>query len=504
MTEPRTTSEPDRALVETRTAALSGAIGAYDIRGRIPDQLDDDIVFALGWASARAMSTLHGATEVVVGHDMRPSSPAFAAAFAAGVRSAGMRATLIGLCSTDQLYFASGLFDLPGAMITASHNPADYNGIKICSPGAGGVSRTSGLDLIEELVALAPASSGEAVVEDTEAAATMRRAYAERIRALTGIADVEGLRIVADAGNGMAGKLLGEVFGSDAGLPVVDFEVIGLYTELDGTFPNHEANPLKPENLVDVRAAVLEHGADLGLAFDGDADRCFFISEAGQALSASAVGALVATREIARARAAGRDRPVVIHNLITSTSVPEAILAAGGRPLRSRVGHSGIKQLMREQHAVFACEHSAHFYFEEFFGADSGMLAACHLITALAHSRTGGAGRADAETSAAGTPQPARASALVAAYDTYAQSGEINFSVTDPDAVLAAFAESAHDFGDGRIDDLDGISLVGEDWWINLRRSNTEPLVRLNIEAREAERVAQLTSRVSDFVSARA
>lgn len=490
MTKPKPAAAPSPILVEARTTALESAVGAYDIRGRIPDQLDTDVLYALGWATATTMSELHSTAEVVVGHDMRPSSPGFAQAFAAGIEAAGYRAVLLGLCSTDQLYFASGIFDLPGAMITASHNPADYNGIKICGPRAAGVSLASGLGRIKESAPQAPVppatshSSAPEVDVDGAAAANMRERYVERIRTLTHVDEVTGLKIVVDCGNGMAGKLLGEVFGSDSGYASVPFDVIGLFTELDGTFPNHEANPLKPENLLDVSRAVVDHGADLGLAFDGDADRCFFIDEAGATMSPSAVGALVAEREIARAKAAGVVEPVVIHNLITSRSVPATITAAGGRAIRSKVGHSGIKTLMRTEHAVFACEHSAHFYFDEFYGADSGMLAACHLIAALA--KTG-----------------APASRLVADYDLYVQSGEINFTVADPDAVLSAFsAESGH-FPSNTVDDLDGIGLQGDDWWINLRKSNTEPLVRLNVEASDPQHLRDLTAQTSDFVEAR-
>jgi phosphomannomutase len=474
----------DSELGQARTAALDAAVGAYDIRGRIPDQLDDDILFALGWATARAMAEIHTATEVVIGHDMRPSSPGFAHSFAAGVDAAGSTAVLLGLCSTDQLYFASGIFDLPGAMITASHNPADYNGIKICGPRAAGVSLASGLSRVRELAITAPQTDGRTIAEDETAASRMREQYAARIRELTHVDKVTGLSIVLDAGNGMAGRLLGEVFGTDAGAASVPFDVIGLFTELDGTFPNHEANPLKPENLVDAARAVVDNGADLGLVFDGDADRCFFVDETGATMSASAVGALVAEREIARARALGDDRPTVIHNLITSRSVAETITAAGGHALRSKVGHSGIKTLMRETGAVFACEHSAHFYFDEFFGADSGMLAACHLIAALAESR-------------------APASRLVADYDRFVQSGEINFTVADPDAVLADFAAHAGEFPENTVDDLDGIGLQGADWWVNLRKSNTEPLVRLNVEAADSPQVDALTRQVTDFLNAR-
>ena len=492
MTEPNFDLTPGLDLVEARTVALEPAVGAYDIRGRIPDQLDEDVLFALGWATATTMAELHSTAEVVVGHDMRPSSPGFARAFAAGIEACGFRAVLLGLCSTDQLYFASGIFDLPGAMITASHNPADYNGIKICGPRAAGVSHASGLGRIKDLAPQAPAhdSAPEAEISvpapgiNVTAAADMRERYVERIRTLTRVDEVTGLRIVVDCGNGMAGKLLGEVFGTDAGFETVDFDVIGLFTELDGTFPNHEANPLKPENLLDVSRAVSESGADLGLAFDGDADRCFFIDETGQTMSPSAVGALVAEREIARAKAAGVVEPVVIHNLITSRSVPASIRAAGGRAVRSKVGHSGIKTLMRTEQAVFACEHSAHFYFDEFYGADSGMLAACHLIAALAQT---------------GAP----ASRLVADYDLYVQSGEINFTVADPDAVLAAFAAAAGNFPANTVDDLDGIGLQGEDWWINLRKSNTEALVRLNVEAGDTVTLGELTAQASDFVESR-
>ncbi|MGO3066919.1 MAG: phosphomannomutase/phosphoglucomutase [Brevibacterium linens] len=484
-TDPAPQILTDSDLGRARAAALDAAVGAYDIRGRIPDQLDEDILFALGWATARAMAEIHAATEVVIGHDMRPSSPGFARSFAAGVDASGSTAVLLGLCSTDQLYFASGIFDLPGAMITASHNPADYNGIKICGPSAAGVSLASGLSRVRELAVTAPQSDGRRVAEDAAAATRMRQQYVARIRELTHVDEVQGLTIVLDAGNGMAGRLLGEVFGADAGAASVPFDVIGLFTELDGTFPNHEANPLKPENLVDAARAVVDNGADLGLVFDGDADRCFFIDETGATMSSSAVGALVAEREIARARALGNDRPTVIHNLITSRSVAETITASGGHALRSKVGHSGIKTLMRETGSVFACEHSAHFYFDEFFGADSGMLAACHLIAALAGSQ-------------------APASLLVADYDRFEQSGEINFTVSDPDAVLAAFAAHAGEFPDSTVDDLDGIGLQGSDWWVNLRKSNTEPLVRLNVEAADPAQVDALTRQVTDFVTARA
>ncbi|WP_029089639.1 phosphomannomutase/phosphoglucomutase [Brevibacterium album] len=494
------TSAADR----TRAARFDRVLGAYDLRGRIGADLDEDLLFSLGWGAAvHFREAAHGgAEEIVIGCDMRPDSPRFARAAAAGVRAAGLRARYVGMCSTDQLYFASGHWDMPGLMVTASHNPAGYNGVKVCGPGAAGVSREAGLGAIRDAALTAPdpaaqdsAAGAPSLPEpDAERAAELARAFAERLRALTGLdaltaAECGGSRltVVADAGNGMAGKLLGEVFGTDCGLEAVPLTVIGLYTELDGTFPNHPANPLVPENLADVRAAVLAHGADLGLAFDGDADRCFFIDGTGEVLSPSAVGALVAEREIARARAAGEETPVVLHNLITSRIVAETVEAAGGRAVRTPVGHSGIKRLMREHDGVFAAEHSAHFYFRDFYSADSGMLAACHLIAIL-------------------TGTEASAAELVAARERYVASGEINSEVADPDAVLADFERRARagEFGPGEVDVFDGVSLEGADFWANVRRSNTEPLVRFNCETTDPARTRSLTEAVLARVRARA
>lgn len=473
----------------TRAAQLSRAVKAYDIRGRIGTDLDDDVVFAIGWATAHVMHREHGSSRVVIGCDMRPDSPRFAQMLAAGVEAAGSEAIRLGMTSTDQLYFASGHWNAPGLMVTASHNPADWNGIKICGPAAAGISRESGLDAIRLLALEAPEHPGEATEQTPAAsgaaASELAAAFARRIRSLTGIEAIDRpLRIVADCGNGMAGKLLPEVFGTGAGLAATPIDVIGLYTELDGTFPNHEANPLDPANLRDVQAAVVGHDADLGLAFDGDADRCFFIDEHGEAVSASAIGALVAVREINRARVQrGEEIPVVLHNLITSRAVPEAITAVGGQAVRTPVGHSRIKQLMRQYDAVFACEHSAHYYFRDFYGADSGILAACHVIAAVAE-----------------TAQPL--SALVAEWNPYVASGEINSVVDDPEAALARIRQAAFEgvFGECQVDDLDGVMIEMPEAWCNVRPSNTEPLVRLNCETPVQERTDELVSTALELI----
>jgi phosphomannomutase len=479
-----------------RASRFRRVLKAYDFRGRIGADLDDDLIFAIGYGTARAMAELHGAERLVVGSDMRPDSPRFAALLAAGVNAAGGADVSVGLCSTDQLYFASGLWNLPGVMVTASHNPADWNGIKVCGPRAAGVDRDSGLELIRhhalsapeapDVSACRPPAPGRLPEPDREAAAELAAEYSHAVRRLSGVAGItRPLQVVIDCGNGMAGKLLPEVFGTAAGLPPVPFEVHGLYAELDGTFPNHPANPLDPANLVDVRREVLARGADLGLAFDGDADRCFFIDETGHAASASAIGALVAQREIDRARGQGEERPVVLHNLITSRAVPEAVRAAGGVPVRTPVGHSGIKRRMAEHSAVFACEHSAHFYFRDFYGADTGMLAACHVLAALAETQ-------------------APLSSLLAGLEPYSASGEINSTVADPDRALDRIRWAAESgiLGPGRVDEFDGVMLTGDDFWCNVRKSNTEPLVRLNCETPSPESTRRLSEKVLAIVRA--
>ncbi|NUU25449.1 MAG: phosphomannomutase/phosphoglucomutase [Streptomycetaceae bacterium] len=443
---------------------LAQIVKAYDVRGVVPDQWDADTARALGAAFTRVT----GATAVVVGRDMRPSSPGLSRAFAEGAASQGADVTEIGLASTDQLYYASGSLDLPGAMFTASHNPAQYNGIKMCRAGAAPIGQDTGLAEIRALV-----EEGVPRYDGTPGTVTQRDVlpgYADYLRSLVDLTGIRPLKVVVDAGNGMGGHTVPAVLD---GLPL---EVVPMYFELDGTFPNHEANPLDPANLVDLQAEVRETGADLGLAFDGDADRCFVVDEKGDPVSPSAITALVAVRELAKHPGA-----TVIHNLITSSAVPEIVREHGGTPVCTRVGHSFIKQEMAATGAVFGGEHSAHYYFRDFWRADTGMLAAMHVLAAL-----GG--------------QEGPLSRLVADYDRYAASGEINSQVTDQAAatekVRAAYA--------GRpgivVDDMDGMTITGENWWFNLRPSNTEPLLRLNVEAKDATTMAAVRDAVLALV----
>ncbi|MDX3402878.1 phosphomannomutase/phosphoglucomutase [Streptomyces violaceoruber] len=435
-------------------ADLSQIVKAYDVRGVVPDQWDESLAELFG----AAFVELTGAGAIVVGHDMRPSSPGLSDAFARGATARGADVTGIGLCSTDQLYYASGALGLPGAMFTASHNPAQYNGIKLCRAGAAPVGQDTGLAEIRALVerwseAGAPEPSarpGTVTRRDTLAD------YAAHLRSLVNLTGIRPLKVVVDAGNGMGGHTVPTVF---AGLPL---DLVPMYFELDGTFPNHEANPLDPANLVDLQRRVREEGADLGLAFDGDADRCFVVDQDGEPVSPSAVTALVAARELARNGGKG----TVIHNLITSRSVPEVVRENGGTPERTRVGHSFIKAEMARTGAIFGGEHSAHYYFRDFWNADTGMLAALHVLAALGE-------------------QDRPLSALVAAYDRYAGSGEINSTVDDQQARLAAIRAVYEGRDDVTVDDLDGLTVQAPDWWFNVRPSNTEPLLRLNAEARD-------------------
>jgi phosphomannomutase len=449
--------------------AVARVIKAYDVRGLVGSEIDEQFVGEVGAAFARLVRG--DSTRVVIGHDMRESSPALAAAFAAGVTAQGLDVIRIGLASTDQLYFASGLLDCPGAMFTASHNPAAYNGIKLCRAGAKPVGRDTGLATIsDEVVAGVPQFDGPAgSVTDQDVLAD----YGTFLRSLVDVSALRPLRVAVDAGNGMAGHTAPEVLGQIGSLTVLP-----LYFELDGSFPNHEANPLDPANLVDLQRFVVESKADIGLAFDGDADRCFVVDERGQAVSPSSVTALVAARELGREIGA-----TVIHNLITSRAVPELVIERGGTPVRSRVGHSYIKALMAETGAIFGGEHSAHYYFRDFWGADSGMLAALHVLSAL-----GGQDRPLSE--------------LAADYQRYEASGEINFTVHDAPAcverVLAMFGT-----GIQSIDHLDGVTVdLGEGSWFNLRTSNTEPLLRLNVEARTSDEVAAIVGKVAAEIEA--
>ncbi|MFJ6932366.1 phosphomannomutase/phosphoglucomutase [Streptomyces nigra] len=442
-------------------ADLSQIVKAYDVRGVVPDQWDEPLAELFGAAFARVT----GASAIVIGHDMRPSSPGLSGAFARGAARLGVDVTEIGLCSTDQLYYASGALDLPGAMFTASHNPARYNGIKMCRAGAAPVGQDTGLADIRALVEEWTASGAPAPAATT-GAATRRDTlddYAAHLRSLVDLTSIRPLKVVVDAGNGMGGHTVPTVF---AGLPL---DVVPMYFELDGTFPNHEANPLDPANIVDLQKRVREEGADLGIAFDGDADRCFVVDERGEPVSPSAVTALVAARELARYGGQG----TVIHNLITSWSVPEVVREHGGTPVRTRVGHSFIKAEMATSGAIFGGEHSAHYYFKDFWNADTGMLAALHVLAAL-----GG--------------QDGTLSRLVAQYDRYAGSGEINSTVADQAGRLAAI-RAAYEGRDGvTLDDLDGLTVTSADWWFNVRPSNTEPLLRLNAEARDEAMMAKV------------
>ncbi|HEX6921586.1 MAG TPA: phosphomannomutase/phosphoglucomutase [Actinomycetes bacterium] len=434
---------------------LSAIVKAYDVRGVVPDQLDEDVARAIG--SAFVVVTGAAGGSVVVGRDMRPSSPSLVAAFAEGATSQGADVVDIGLASTDLLYFASGHLDLPGAMFTASHNPARYNGIKLCRAGAAPIGEDSGLAEIRQLAEQGvPAYAGPAGrVERRD----LLGAYGAHLRSLVDLSTSRRLKVVVDAGNGMAGHTVPCVL---AGLPV---DLVPMYFELDGTFPNHEANPLDPANLVDLQAKVPEVGADLGLAFDGDADRCFVVDERGEPVSPSAVTGLVAVRELAKDPGG-----IVIHNLITSRAVPEVVREHGGRPVRTRVGHSFIKAEMARTGAVFGGEHSAHYYFRDFWRADTGMLAALHVLAALAE-------------------QEGPLSQLVAGFERYVSSGEINSEVADREAVVDRTTAVRTAFA-GRsgveLDELDGLTVSAEGWWFNLRPSNTEPLLRLNVEAGDA------------------
>ncbi|GAA5005411.1 phosphomannomutase/phosphoglucomutase [Kitasatospora paranensis] len=460
---------------------LSDLVKAYDVRGVVPDQWDESLAFAFGAAFVRVV----GASAVVVGHDMRPSSPGLTRAFALGAASYGADVVEIGLCSTDQLYYASGSLDLPGAMFTASHNPAQYNGIKLCRAGAAPVGQDTGLSEIRELVeswcgedgtVSVPAAPAGTVTGELSARETLD-GYAAHLRSLVDLTDIRPLKVAVDAGNGMGGHTVPTVL---AGLPL---DVVPMYFELDGTFPNHEANPLDPKNLVDLQAKVREVGADIGLAFDGDADRCFVVDERGEPVSPSAITALVAEREIVRARAAGEERPTVIHNLITSWTVPQIVSDLGAVPVRTRVGHSFIKQEMARTDAVFGGEHSAHYYFRDFWRADTGMLAALHVLAAL-----GGQERPLSE--------------LCARYDRYAASGEINSTVADQAARTEAVRAVYGGLDGVSTDELDGLTVAGDDWWFNLRASNTEPLLRLNVEAKDPARMAELRDAVLAIVRA--
>ena len=457
----RAPGQPDRDGL-AGPPGLDAVFKAYDVRGLVPSQFDDELARRVGAAFVDVLGVRRsdgGPGAVVIGQDMRPSGEDLVAAFADGVCSQGCDVVRIGLASTDGLYFASGDLGLPGAMFTASHNPAEYNGIKMCRAGAAPVGMESGLRQIRDLVEVGVPDFSQAMGSVTRT--DTMPAYAAFLRSLVDLSGIRPLSVVIDAGNGMAGITAPAVLGTEAGLPALPLDITPMYFELDGTFPNHEANPIDPANLRDLQAAVVRLGADLGLAFDGDADRCFVIDERGVAVSPSAITALIAARELERHPGA-----TIIYNCISSRTVPEVINECGGVGVRTRVGHSFIKARMAETGAVFGGEHSGHFYFTDFWRADSGMLAAMHVLAALG-------------TSPAGT----RLSSLLAEFDRYVASGEINSVVEDAAAASERVRRAFADRPDVTFDDLDGMTVSAADWWFNLRPSNTEPLLRLNVEA---------------------
>jgi phosphomannomutase len=447
---------------------LDSVIKAYDVRGLVDEQITPEFAFALGAATAQFLKEQKEPDSVVIGEDMRPSSDSLASAFAAGVISQGTNAIRIGLASTDMLYFASGSLNVPGAMFTASHNPAAYNGVKLCKSGARPVGAESGLPDIKQFMLTGVSKSRGAVGRVSH-----REMLSEYVEFLLGIfpenefSTGRRLKIVVDAGNGMAG------YTAPAIMARLNVELIPLYFELDGNFPNHEANPIDPKNLIDLRARVVEESADLGLAFDGDADRCFLIDEKGELVNPSALTALIAIRELKRKPASS-----IIYNLISSQAVPEIILEHGGTPLRSRVGHSYIKKMMAESGAIFGGEHSGHFYFTDFWSADSGALAALFAIAELSHVTI-------------------PISELLAPLNRYVSSGEINTVVLDAHEsvqfIKATYSQESYQYG---LDELDGVTVTGPDWWFNVRPSNTEPLLRLNVEAQTRDRMTEIRDQV--------
>ncbi|MBM7052237.1 phosphomannomutase/phosphoglucomutase [Rothia sp. ZJ1223] len=447
------------------TVDLNASFKAYDVRGIVGDTITAETVRATGAAFVDVLGL--AGQKVLVGADMRPSGPEFMDAFAEGATARGANVVKIGLISTDELYFACGVENAAGVTFTASHNPAEYNGMKMAKAGAVPISSETGLFDVRDL-AQKYLNDGEITAVETTGTVSEKdflKSYAEYLRKLVDLSGIRPLKVVVDAGNGMGGMTTPAVLG-DTILPGLPLEIVPLYFELDGTFPNHPANPLEPANLVDLQKSVVKHGADIGLAFDGDADRCFVIDEKGEPVTPSAITALVAERELKRAQAEGNDEPVIIYNLITSKAVPELVEKLGGRAIKTRVGHSFIKAVMAEESGVFGGEHSAHYYFKDFFNADTGMLAAMHVLAAL--------GEAETPLSELGTQ-----------YSPYISSGEINSEIEDKkgavDRIRALYADNT----DVTVEDSDGttFSNAAEGWWANLRPSNTEPFLRLNLEA---------------------
>jgi phosphomannomutase len=427
-------------------------------------EITADFCFATGVAFARFLQQEREPGTVVIGEDMRPSSPFFAEALSAGVTSQGLDVIRIGLASTDMLYFAAGKLNFPGAMFTASHNPAEYNGIKLCLSGARPIGKESGLLTIERFVNDGSPIDFRSVGNERDS--DMLAEYVDHLLTLVDLSDIRPLKIVIDAGNGMAGHTAPAVFAR------LNCEVIPMYYELDGTFPNHEANPIDSKNLKDLQKAVKKHKADIGLAFDGDADRCFLVDERGELVNPSTLTALIAARELAKNPGAS-----IIYNLISSRAVVEIVEENGGKAIRSRVGHSYIKKLMADTGAAFGGEHSGHFYFKDFWRADSGMLAALHAIAALG------------EVSAP-------LSKILKPFCRYVASGEINSEVLDAQSSINEIADKFGGSAGHEVDYLDGLTVNGDTWWFNVRASNTEPLLRLNVEAKTQARMEKIRDEV--------
>lgn len=446
------------------TNQIPSIFKAYDIRGLVDSEITPDFTFATGVAFARFLQQEREPGSVVIGEDMRPSSPVLADAFSAGVTSQGLDVNRIGLASTDMLYFASGKLNLPGAMFTASHNPAEYNGIKMCLSGARPIGKESGLLTIENFVRQGSPMFIRSMGLEKEV--EMLTEYVDYLLSLVDMSEIRRLKIVIDAGNGMAGYTAPAIFER------LNVELIPMYFELDGTFPNHEANPIDPKNLKDLQKAVKKNKADLGLAFDGDADRCFLVDENGEIVNPSDLTCLVAARELARVPSS-----TIIYNLISSRAVLEVVEENGGKGLRSRVGHSYIKKMMADSGAIFGGEHSGHFYFKDFWRADSGALAALHAIAALGSSN-------------------ASISKILKPYQRYVSSGEINSVVSDAAAEMEKIEVKYGSQSGVEIDHLDGLSVNGDTWWFNLRSSNTEPLLRLNVEAKTQARMEKVRDEV--------
>ncbi len=438
-----------------------GIFKAYDVRGIYPGELNEDVAYAVG----RAFCVFLGEEKLVVGRDMRLSSPALTRAFIRGANDQGVDVVDIGLCSTDMIYFASGKLDLPGAMFTASHNPKDYNGLKLCKRQAAPISEDTGILEIKGL-ALAgtwPEADRRGSVETRD----MLPDYVQHVLTFIDVGAVQPLSIVVDAGNGMAGKLIPAVFDH---LPC---RVIPMYFELDGSFPHHQPSPIEPQNIKLVQDKVLEEGADLGMAFDGDADRVFLVDDRGEPVSGSLTTAMVAKRMLQKNPGAK-----IIYNLINSWVVPETIREYGGEPIRERVGHSFIKQTMAETGAVFAGEHSGHYYFRDNYRADSGLIASLIVVELV-------------------SLEEKPLSEILRPFRKYFATGEINSEVTDIPAKLAQIAER---YSDGKLDRTDGITVEYGDWWFNVRPSNTEPLIRLNLEAKTPELMAEKRDELLAFI----